>query len=363
MRIHVLNNYDLTRVGAEIAAGEKPAHHLYGIDGFARSGWEVVLATPGPAWVRTLSRLLAGVRFPIPLGDLGQQWSVWRNARRGDVVYAPCQTQAQLLSYLRAAMAWPIPIVTLAHHPLESGRQAWLRRPFLRLQLLGTDRFPALSKAGADELRRVAGGIAGPDFTVPLRWGPDLDYYARWRSEDPGVGAVAAGRTGRDWHTFGRAAGTAGIPAHIMCLSSDLTPEFAHFGPNVRVTAATSEAEQSYPRLLPLMAEARVLAIPLASTATLAGLTSLTDALGLGKPVVMTRHPLIDLDIEREGIGRWVDVGDVVGWTEALRWFDKHPEEASAMGRRASALGASDWNYRLFSAKIDTLLRSVATGG
>ena len=63
--------------------------------------------------------------------------------------------------------------------------------------------------------------------------------------------------------------------------------------------------------------------------------------------------------------GEWyvVRIGDVVGWTEALRWFDKHPEEASAMGRRASALGASDWNYRLFSAKIDTLLRSVATGG
>ncbi len=364
MRVYVLNNYDFDRVTAEIAAGEKPAHHLYGVDWLRSHGWEIVIAPDGPGWVRALGRWLTKVRFPIPLGDLGQQWSVWRNARRGDLVYAPCQTETQLLSYLRASALWNIPIVTLAHHPSAGGRAARLRQPFYREQLRGTDRFPSLSRGVATELRRsaAAAGIADRDFSPVLGWGPDLDYYARWQPEYPGVGVIAAGRTGRDWVTLGRAATETGSLAELVCLRSDVGPDFARFGSNVRVTAATTEADQSYPRLLPRMAKARVLAIPLLSTSTLGGLTSLTDALGLGKPVIMTRHPLIDLDIEAEGIGRWVEAGDVRGWSEALRWFDEHPAEAAAMGRRAAALASARWNYQLFSAQIEALLRDVASG-
>ena len=47
----------------------------------------------------------------------------------------------------------------------------------------------------------------------------------------------------------------------------------------------------------------RVIAIPLEKQETLAGLTSLLDCLGFGKPVIMTRNPCIDIDIEKEGIG------------------------------------------------------------
>jgi hypothetical protein len=36
------------------------------------------------------------------------------------------------------------------------------------------------------------------------------------------------------------------------------------------------------------------------------------DAIGMGKPVIMTRHPLIDIDIEAKG-GIWVNPGDVEG--------------------------------------------------
>lgn len=362
MRVHVLNNYDLERVAREVDAGEKPAHHLYGVDWLRQRGWEVVVAGPGPRWVRALGRAMTRLRWPIPLGDLGQQWSVWWRARRGDIVYAPCQTETQLLAYLRALSAWPVPIVTLAHHPQAGGRMAYLRRPFHRLQLRGTDLFPALSERVAAEIRDSAAeaGITQADFAPAVPWGPDIDYYARCKPEYPGQGVIAAGRTGRDWATFGQAATAAGIPTHIVCLQADVEPVFKSFGSNVRVTAAAKESDQSYSRLLPLMARARALAIPLSSTAALGGLTSLTDALGLGKPVIMTRHPLIDLEIEQEGIGRWVDAGDVKGWVEALRWFDAHPDEAAAMGRRATALAASTWNSVRFSAAIESLLAEAA---
>ena len=79
-------------------------------------------------------------------------------------------------------------------------------------------------------------------------------------------------------------------------------------------------------------------AIPLFADNRLYGLNSLADALALGKPVIMTRIPEMGLDIEAEGIGRWVAPGDVAGWRAAIAFFDEHPEEAVAMGARARAL-------------------------
>ena len=38
------------------------------------------------------------------------------------------------------------------------------------------------------------------------------------------------------------------------------------------------------------------------------------DCLGIGKPVIMTKNPNIDIDIEKEGIGHWVEPGDVEEW-------------------------------------------------
>jgi glycosyltransferase involved in cell wall biosynthesis len=110
---------------------------------------------------------------------------------------------------------------------------------------------------------------------------------------------------------------------------------------------------------------ARVIAIPLdKSEVSLAGLTSLVDAMAIGRPVIMTRNPFIDLDIEAEGIGRWVEPGDVEGWAKALRWFDQNPDASQAMGRRARALvDGPDWNSLAFARRIDGLLAGLSRAG
>ena len=42
------------------------------------------------------------------------------------------------------------------------------------------------------------------------------------------------------------------------------------------------------------------------------------DALGMGKPVIITRNLLIDSHVEKEGIGIWVKPGDIDGWKQAI---------------------------------------------
>ncbi len=350
-RILVLNNYSFDQVWGEIKRGEKPDHHLYGINYFESFDYEViVIPFHSSHWLSAMNRWLQRVRFPIPLGDLDQQWSCLRYLRRGDIIYSPCQTQTHLLCYLKALRLLRVPIINLAHHPSGIGRLERFRKPFMKLFIRGTDEFPALSQKVAEEIN----ALVGKAKSAPVLWGPDEDYYP---STSPlGSGVVAAGRTGRDFLTFGRAASQTSSQAQIICLKGDMRPEFQEFGPNVQVIAEPDDDHMKYPDLIEIYARARVLAIPLTSTASLAGLTSLMDALGMGKPVIMTRHPLIDIDIESEGIGKWVEIGDTKGWRDAIQFFEDHEDAAREMGIRARELVEKGFNSASFARQIKELL-------
>ena len=364
-RLIVMNNYSFERVWGEVIRGEKPAHHLYGIDVLQRAGWKIdVVPVGGSAkWIRCLERILAVLRWPVPLGDLAQQWQAWTGVTRADVIYAPCQTQTKIFAYLRALGLLGTPLVAIAHHPPVTGRLTRLRRWCFSWETRGTDRYAALSEGVATvvrELRKSGRKVEmSMNYSPVLRWGPDLSYYDRFVVTGPGEGSVATGRTGRDWLTFGRGATRAGTPAQIMCLNCDVRPEFAGFGANIRVTASMNEQDRPYPQLLPVLARARVIAIPLVVGQATSGLTSLADALGLGKPVIMTRQSLLDIDLESEGIGRWVEAGDAAGWANALQWFEMHPDEAVAMGQRARAYAEKAYNSDIFAEQIMGILESV----
>jgi hypothetical protein len=353
-RVFVLNNYSFDRVLDEVSRGEKPAHHLYGIDRFPALGFDVhniAIDEEAPPLPAVVSRAL---RALPPLGNLGQQAAVLGQLRQGDLVYAPCQTQTQLLSYLRATGLLRLPIVTLAHHPISRDPWPW-QRACMKLQLRGTDAFPSLSRRVAEEIARVSGRA---DLSEAVPYGPDLAYYPP-PDGSPGAGAIACGRTGRDFLTFGRGATRAAVPASILCLRSANLAGRPELGPNVTVTAVEREADLSYRALVPLLAAARVHAIPLVAGPSLSGLTSLADALALGKPVIMTRHPLVDVDLEAEGIGRWVEAGDEAGWAAALRWFEDHPDESAAMGRRARALAEERCNAEIFARRMVAIFERV----
>lgn len=101
------------------------------------------------------------------------------------------------------------------------------------------------------------------------------------------------------------------------------------------------------------------MAIPLKSGPLLAGLTSLNDALGFGKAVLMTRHPLVPLDIEKLGVGLWLEPNDPSGWTRALSFIHDHPEQALAMGRRARRLVDNGHNSRTFASRMMGLFHRI----
>jgi glycosyltransferase involved in cell wall biosynthesis len=222
----------------------------------------------------------------------------------------------------------------------------------LRWQALGNDYFPSISGVVADEINALV-----PNRSVAIPWGPDLNFYHPTRKT--GTGFITAGRSNRDLLTFGRAATIAGCNATIICLKENVLPEFSEFGPKVSVLAYPQEKWMPYRKLEEQISNSSVVAIPLLEQPRLSGLNSLVDAIGLGKPVIMTRTRCIDIDLEKEGIGSWVDAGNVEQWVKLLKSYEARRDALPQMGERALRFAQARFNSRLFAEEMLAIFERV----
>ncbi len=331
-KILVINNYPLDQVWEEVKRGEKPDNHLMGINYFQENGYELeIIPLKFHKKLQKLSTFLS--RMPVPLGDLDVEWSVIKKLKTADIIYAACQESTWLLSYLRAMGFIKVPIVVVAHHLFLHGRLKNLRKFFLKIAFSGTDVFPALTLQSVNEINQLS---KNPDKSTLLVWGTDRHFYPN--NNPVGNQILAVGRTGRDFETFGKGASLTGVDCQIICLEENVTDAFDDFAPNVKVRIESRSQYMHYKELNPIMANARALAIPVYVTQSLVGLTGIFDAIGMGKPLLMTRHPAIDIDIEKEGFGIWIPPYDVEAWKDAILWITKNEEAAIKMGQKARLL-------------------------
>ncbi len=353
MRVLILNNYSIESVWKEIKAGEKPPNHIYGVDYLAKMGMEVIIApfNRNSTLVKISNFFLK--YFPIPLGDLDQQWSALKMFKKYDIIYSPCQTQTWLLSYLRALKLFKKPILAIAHHPFKKGRLDFLRTPFFKLSFKGIDYYPALSKIVSEEINK----IAGKNKSKPIFWGPDLNYFNK--SEEIGDKIIVAGRTGRDFVTFGKAlTQLKNIKAKIICLKNDYKEEFRSFGDNIEVVVHDNPID--YKEMVKEYANARFIAIPCHYSKNLSGLTSFNDALALSKAIIMTKTEYIDIDLEKEGIGFWVNPDDVENWKKIIQENWNDIDTIKKMGRKGRELAESGKNSETFNKEIFALIKSIS---
>lgn len=342
-RVLVVNNYPLEGVWQEVRNGQTPDQYLYGINYFQDRNYEVELIDfANDPFLASVQKTYANLRLPVPIGDLQQQAQVL-SSRDVDLIYAPCQTQTYLLSYMRSLGFLKTPLVCLAHQPLNRGLLAAVREPFIRLMVNGCDALPAMSKYLSQSINKRS------DKSQPITWGPDKNFYPDKITN--GRTIVAAGRTGRDFMTFARASAKASVDAHILCLNSNYSPEYK-LADSIKVTVSPDNCFLPYPELVKIYADARALAIPLYSADHLNGLSSLVDAIAMGKPVIMTKNPYIDINIESLGIGIWVEPNDEEGWVKAIRFFANNPDRAEAMGRKGRELVGSGLNSKTFANQI-----------
>lgn len=278
--------------------GKNPSHWLYGAVEMEKDGHEVI-------WEQEDSGL----------------WHDWLLVRRyrPDMVFIPnLNLHNHFLLLLFAAVGfYRKPIFAWLHHePKEKkGLKAWV----YRVLLAGCRHLFFLSEKTMQETMGHKLVDAGR-CSVP-GWGADAGFYSKVPVGDNGF-FVSTGKENRDFDILIKAFRQTGAPLKIITSRShagacyeDL-PEKCKDIPNIEVII-TENSGDVYPDMLKAMAEAKALVCPLRRDKLnyCVGLSTIADAEGLHKPLIITRNPYHS----EERLGQFHVVETVDEWCDAIR--------------------------------------------
>lgn len=354
MKIALINNYDMRGIAKlrEEEGMNAPAQHLWGLLGLPDYGIEVeVVDFKQLSFLKKLSDKLK------ILGDLDQQWKLLKNQRRYDVVYSAHHLTTLLLSALRIVGLLKIPIVAIAYQAPRSHNFFWTW--FVRIFMGGNDRILCLSQALLEDLANF--GIPRSKLSV-IGWGVDLPHYPMGRMEIPAQErfVFSSGKSYRDYPTL-----LAGIEHYQLTICgaggktiwSDPLVQPPH---NINII----ERMVHWTEFIDIYQSSYIVAIVLEENhdrfKNAIGFTVLSEALAVGKAIIMTRNDYCGIDVEAEGIGLWVEPGDAAGWQKAIRYLMENPQVAEAMGQRARKLAENRYNLALFTEDLARSLWAVS---
>lgn len=359
-KILVLNNYSLKRVSEEVLIGVKPSHHLYGIIEMKDKGLVFdYLETDNTHFLYKIGTWMRKIPL-LYFGDLYVQVRALKIIKNYDVIYAPCQDCTIFLGLLRYFKFINTPIVAIAHHPLLTGRLASIRRYSSYFFLNGHSFFPALSNIVASQID----SIARKNLSQELHWGPNVSYYksmVSFQKSLPSVDIdiVAIGRTGRDYNTLIQAFNNTSVRVSIYCHQSFKAHMRKHVTENICIHFLKDHEELDYKDIVKIYANSKILAIPMLPQDSLCGLTSILDGIAMGMPIISTYNKYINIDIEKLGIGRWVEPFNHKQWLKITKELLSNPALRKSMCGRASLVGAEKNNINLFSSELIELLSTA----
>lgn len=327
--------------------GESARHHLWGVTHLPKHGIAVDILPYEKFAILKKDRLGRRLRS---LGDIDQQLRVLLRWPQYDIVYSACQNITYLLAFLRSHGVFRKPLVATMHGVLAKTSKN-------QMFIDGHDRLLCLSQVVKEQLEERFHVSEGK--LELLHWGVDLSFYETVRcSRNKHEYILAAGKTMRDYDTLAKAFLEINYPL-LICCDKHSAPTIPDLPSYVRVRSSLVTNRE----LLSDYRKAYAVAIPLNTPQgrppSIIGLTSLLEAMAMGKAVVMTRTRPVDIDIEKERIGIWIEPGDVEGWRRAISYLLAHPHEAMEMGKRGYLLCKKEYNLEAFSTKLAAILRDV----
>lgn len=221
-----------------------------------------------------------------------------------------------VLLLLKALGLVRIPISAYLHHTPMSG--GVLRRLFNKYIFRGVDHLFFLSKETMQDLITMK-ALATSRCIVP-GWGPDQIFYDKIEVSK-GDYFISTGKENRDFDVLIEAFQKVGAPLKIITAASHGTMDYRFLIekckniPNIEVSIVENSGA-NYQQMLKLMAGAKALVCPLLQDKLnyCVGLSTIADAEGLNKPLIITRNPYHDSDRMRD----FVQVTSVEEWIDAI---------------------------------------------
>lgn len=279
-----------------------------------------------------------------------------------DVLYATSFRGIEPVIFLRALGLYRKPIVIWHHTAVVTNPNFW-REQLSRLFYKGIDKMFLFSrKLFRDSLNTRKASL---DNLKLIHWGPDLAFYDHLLTEMPDrkpEGFISTGKENRDVKTLLQAFSATEEPLDLYIAPYDNLNykgiiDSLSLPPSVHVHYTKGVIPYE---LAKLVAGKSCIVICCLDFPYTVGLTTLVEAFALGIPVICSRNPNFEIDIDREGIGITVDYHDVKGWTDAIRYIADHPEEARRMGANARKLAEERFNLEIFSREIAESLLKIS---
>ncbi|MEW9872762.1 hypothetical protein [Arthrobacter sp. HS15c] len=337
-RLTLINSYRMKEARRLVEAGTYPAQHLWGTWDLP-SAWHIAVTDLCLNHVGEKTRILQTFLKHLErfVGDPVQALWAISGRNRGSIVYAANPKTGTLIAVLKRLRLIRVPYVVLVHsYPIS---------PWARWCLGAADAILVFSET--IKRRMISDGFTEGQVTVAY-WGPDRTWREYFQDTSTNVSDfISAGKTNRDYGTI-RALGTEGVLDGNILDGHEVT----HYRSGETTVTA---GRPSYPEVMKLMAASRVVVIPLRDSSMLSGLTEVSDAIALGKPLVMTKNDWMPIDIEALGIGVWL--------------HDRRPESVQAAIELASLIPSenvvrvADWfNMQSFSNTLNGVLEDLRTG-
>jgi glycosyltransferase involved in cell wall biosynthesis len=324
----------------------------------------------------------AAARAVRRLAGLGPAlaWLAFRRRHEVDVVLADGEHVAIPLAFLLRLTRARVRQVAIGHR-LTSRKKRFLFRTLNVHQRI--DRIALHSRAQyLFALREL--GLA-PDRVALVPYQVDTDFWTPRDTAQENL-VVSVGLEHRDYPTLLRAAEGLDATVVIGAASSWSRHSFAatSLPPNVRVGSF------GYRELRELYARAAVVVVPLRDVDNQAGVTTILEAMAMGKAVVVTQssgqtdvvedrrslerglpraRPIglsrvlaVNRGIPVEATGFYVPPGDPESLRRAVAYLLDHPVERGRLGRAGRRLAVELFNVDEFAARIRELVWSVTEG-
>ncbi|WP_209329557.1 glycosyltransferase family 4 protein [Lunatimonas salinarum] len=295
---------------------------------------------------------------------LDHQIRIFFSGSKYDIIYAPYSTaNTKFLLYLKWLGLFRKPLVVAIHQPfLGTNSTSKLRRSLSKSLLTAYDGVIFLSEALKDHtLRQLDLPKELENATIfTAQWGPEKQFYKRLpelAEDDEEPYLISAGLTSRDYTTLVEAFRSLPYKLVIYAPVSAIT-DVGDLPPNVVLHSGFVP----YHELLSVYQKSKAVLIPLKyplKKQGCQGMTSLQDVIALSKPVIITETPTLNLDVEKEGIGLTVPMGDVEGWVSAVRKLMENEPLRQEMIEKTKDIFENRFNMDVYAERLTKILSFV----
>jgi glycosyltransferase involved in cell wall biosynthesis len=338
MKLLYYHNYDMRQQWRKWKERLDSDLHLFGTNYLADQGIQVDILRHKWGFLRENGRY----------GNINQQARVAGKACLYSIIYAGYFFDTRFLGLLHKKHLFRADLISVLHSPIERTEQHWNT-------INANWKIPVISQTLYTEI--IATWPEFKDKFVYMPVGADLGFYPKPSCEPKPDGYILSiGATRRDFKTLVEAAKKSDR-RFIICTHQESGLTRSELPSNVTLH---EKSFMGYSEAFKLYKDCLAVAIPLDLPpdyrGTQIGNTSLLEAMAMGKPALMTRHPLNEINIEEHRIGYFARSKDVNSWSEAINKISGNTNQSAAMGQRGRLLCEEKYNMVRYGKDLYQLL-------